>query len=34
MPSTRVGVLKTELTEEFFHAVANNSGITIHINLD
>ncbi|GFN32288.1 imidazoleglycerol-phosphate dehydratase HisB [Paenibacillus xylaniclasticus] len=34
MPSPLVGGYETELTEEFFHAVANNGGITIHINLE
>ena len=34
MPSTRAGEFETELTEEFFNAVALNSGITIHINLE
>lgn len=34
MPSNRAGEFDTELTEEFFQAVALNSGITIHINLE
>ena len=34
MPSTRAGEFETELTEEFFLAVAHNSGITMHINLE
>lgn len=34
MPSTRAGEFESELTEEFFIAVAHNSGITMHINLE
>jgi len=32
-PSERAGGLDTELVEEFFRAVAFNSGITLHINI-
>ena len=32
-PSERVGEFETELVEEFFRAVAFNSGVTLHINL-
>lgn len=33
LPSQKVGDFETELTEEFFRAVAFNSGITLHLNL-
>ena len=33
LPAERVGTFETELTEEFFRAVAVNSGITLHLNL-
>lgn len=33
LPRDRVGDFDTELTEEFFRAVAMNSGITLHLNL-
>ena len=32
-PQSRVGEFETELTEEFFRAVAINAGMTLHINL-
>jgi imidazoleglycerol-phosphate dehydratase len=32
-PSTKIGGFETELTEEFFRAVAQNSGITLHIGV-
>lgn len=31
--STKVGDFETEMTEEFFRAVAFNAGITLHINM-
>ena len=34
LPAERVGTFETELTEEFFRAVAVNSGITLHLNLE
>ena len=34
LPSQKVGEFETELTEEFFRAVAFNSGITLHLNLE
>ncbi len=33
LPSQKVGEFETEMTEEFFRAVAFNSGITLHLNL-
>jgi len=33
LPSPKVGGFETELTEEFFRALAYNAGITLHINL-
>jgi len=33
LPSQTVGSFETELTEEFFRALAHNAGITLHINL-
>jgi len=33
VPSERVGSFATELVEEFFRAVVNNAGITVHIDL-
>ena len=30
---TRIGTFATELVEEFFHAVARNAGMTLHIRL-
>jgi len=33
IPSKIVGGFETELTEEFFRAIAHNAGITLHINL-
>ncbi|NLV16378.1 MAG: imidazoleglycerol-phosphate dehydratase HisB [Syntrophomonadaceae bacterium] len=33
MPMEAVGSFSTELVEEFFRAMANNSGMTIHIDL-
>ena len=33
LPSPVVGGFDTELTEEFFRAVAHNAGVTLHINL-
>lgn len=33
MPAERVGTFETELTEEFFRAVAMNANMTLHINL-
>jgi len=33
MPSPQVGSFETELTDEFFRALAHNAGITLHINL-
>ena len=33
LPSPVVGGFETELTEEFFRALAHNAGITLHINL-
>ena len=33
IPGERVGEFETELTEEFFRAVAVNSGMTLHFNL-
>ena len=32
-PTERIGSFETELTEEFFRALAFNSGMTLHINL-
>lgn len=32
--SERVGDFETELTEEFFRAIAVNSGMTLHLNLE
>lgn len=34
LPSQKVGDFETELTEEFFRAVAMNCGITLHFNLE
>lgn len=34
MPSSKVGDFETELTEEFFRAIAVNCGITLHLNLE
>lgn len=34
LPSQKVGEFETELTEEFFRALAFNSGITLHFNLE
>lgn len=34
LPSQKVGEFETELTEEFFRAVAFNSGMTLHLNLE
>ena len=34
LPAERVGSFETELTEEFFRAVAVNSGLTLHLNLE
>lgn len=34
LPSPKVGDFETELTEEFFRAVAVNSGMTLHLNLE
>lgn len=34
MDESLAGEFETELTEEFFLAVAHNSGITMHINLE
>lgn len=34
LPSKRVGEFETELTEEFFRAVTNSSGMTLHFNLE
>lgn len=34
LPSYKVGEFETELTEEFFRAVAFNSGMTLHMNLE
>ena len=34
LPSEKVGDFETELTEEFFRAVAMNCGITLHFNLE
>ena len=31
IPTEKVGTFDTELTEEFFRALANNAGITLHI---
>ncbi len=33
LPSQKVGEFETELTEEFFRAIAFNSGMTLHLNL-
>ena len=33
LPAPTVGSFETELTEEFFRALAHNAGITLHINL-
>ncbi|MCL1877928.1 MAG: imidazoleglycerol-phosphate dehydratase HisB [Defluviitaleaceae bacterium] len=33
IPAENCGTFPTELTEEFFRALANNAGITLHINL-
>jgi len=32
-PDTRIGTFATELVEEFFHAVALNAGMTLHLRL-
>jgi len=32
-PDTRIGNFATELVEEFFHAVAQNAGMTLHLRL-
>jgi len=32
-PNEKVGDFETELTEEFFRAVATNAGMTLHINM-
>lgn len=34
LPCERVGQFETELTEEFFRAIAVNSGMTLHLNLE
>lgn len=34
LPSNKVGDFETELTEEFFRAVAMNCGMTLHFNLE
>ena len=34
LPSERLGTFETELTEEFFRAVAINCGLTLHLNLE
>ena len=34
VPSERVGTFETELTEEFFRAVAMNAKLTLHLNLE
>ena len=34
LPCQKVGEFETELTEEFFRAVAYNSGMTLHLNLE
>ena len=33
LPATALGSFDTELTEEFFRAIAHNAGITLHMNL-
>jgi len=33
-PSARVGEFETELTEEFFRAIAFNAGITLHLSVE
>jgi len=33
LPSQTVGGFETELVEEFFRALAHNTGITLHVNL-
>lgn len=33
LPSERVGTFETELTEEFFRAIASNAKLTLHFNL-
>ena len=33
LPAERVGSYETELTEEFFRAVAMNAGLTLHVNI-
>jgi len=33
MPAATVGGFATELVEEFFRALVNNSGMTVHIDL-
>ena len=33
-PAERVGEFETELTEEFFRALASNAGITLHLNVE
>ena len=33
LPAEKVGDFETELTEEFFRAIAMNSGMTLHFNL-
>lgn len=34
LPSEKVGTFETELTEEFFRAVAMNGELTLHLNLE
>lgn len=34
LPSNKVGDFETELTEEFFRAIAMNCGMTLHFNLE
>lgn len=34
LQNEKVGDFETELTEEFFRAVAMNSGMTLHLNLE
>jgi imidazoleglycerol-phosphate dehydratase len=33
LPDSRIGTFATELVEEFFHAVAANAGMTLHLRL-
>ena len=33
LPDPRIGTFASELVEEFFHAVASNAGMTLHIRL-